>query len=174
MADELELVPAYEFPEQSFDDFFDEATQIASASLIEDGGHAPLVFVCAAGSVWGFDITQFYATPEGRDALLNGMWEIFGGRAIWFVRVCEAWEASDENLDIRPSENPQRREVLIVSGMNLNGKRRSRHFPMVRDRSGKLIRLGRPKVHRDTQDVLQAPLFGRPLVHIVSVSDIPD
>jgi hypothetical protein len=119
----------------------EEIASIARETLLKDGSHIPTVIV--VGTL-GQGMAQLHGDLETSEDRAKVMW--FLGKAfrteskigklqkIFFIG--EAWMSATarSGVNIRPSEDPKRVEVLVVTELDLNSSKTTMQlFEMVRD-----------------------------------------
>jgi hypothetical protein len=128
----------------------EQVTRLAQESLLRQGSHPPTLTVDGFKNPIVIQMERLAPTYEARlqQMYITGQALSHEGtagklRGVYFIT--EAWlsQARDGELPgMRPSQDPQRKEVLIVSGLSgLIGHRRQVHlaiFEMLRDEQGAL------------------------------------
>ena len=147
----------------------EEVIQLATQVALEHGGHVPTLIVegkrasvvgqledvpatHAARRRWMFAAGMSLAQTDQLGAL----------KRVFFVS--EGWmskAARDGTPGMLPSQDPNRREVLFVSGLNLQTQHTDLIlFEMVRDAAGRLADLKRlAQPGKDDDDYAQSPLL---------------
>lgn len=129
---------------------FELVSRLATESLLRQGSHPPILIVDGSRNPIVIQLEVLAPNFEGRlrQMFVTGQALAFEGtagrlRGVYFVT--EAWlsQAREGSLpDMPPSKDPQRKEVLIASGLSgLIGHRRQVHmaiFEMIRDEQGVL------------------------------------
>ncbi|HMN12691.1 MAG TPA: hypothetical protein PKD55_10255 [Bellilinea sp.] len=150
---------------------FEQVTHLAQEVLLRDGRHVPTLIVDSPKNPIVIQMERLAPTYEARlqQMLITGQALAHEGtagklRGVYFVT--EAWlsQARDGTLPgMRPSRDPQRKEVLIVSGLSgLIGQRRQVHlaiFEMLRDEQGVLRELRDYTFPDDPELVADTPLL---------------
>ena len=120
-------------------------TDIAKRVFLEDGYHAPTVFVKGTANKAAIQLARFGATAGERelDMLNTGTWLASKhnvGELELIVFVSEAWMGT--NLDVRPSRDPKRIEVLMITSLDTRTQEENMFpFEVKRDPKGKVIDL---------------------------------
>lgn len=128
----------------------EDVVRIAKETTLRDGQHIPMVI--AQGSAGGV-ITYFPELPESHEDKARLMF----ATGVAFARsqqvgvlqdvffISEAWTAvlgKDEEVQVRPSQDPNRIEVLIIFHHKVEGEQTEMTmFEMVRDREDQLVEL---------------------------------
>lgn len=129
---------------------FEQVTRLAQEVLLRDGHHVPTLIVDGTTNPIVIQMEVLAPTVEGRLQQMFITGQALAGegtagrlRSIFFIT--EAWlsQVRDGILPgMRPSQDPQRKEVLMVNGLDrLIGKSGRVHlaiFEMVRDEQGAL------------------------------------
>jgi len=132
---------------------FEQVTRLAQESLLRQGTHPPTLIVDGVTNPIVIQMERVAPTYEARlqQMLVTGQALAHEGtagrvRSVYFV--IEAWLSQAREGKppmMRASQDPQRKEVLIVSGLSgLIGHRRQVHlaiFEMLRDEQGALQEL---------------------------------
>jgi hypothetical protein len=150
---------------------FEQVTRLAQEVLLRDGHHVPTLIVDSPKNPVVIQMDRLAPTFEGRmqQMFVTGQalsHEGTAGRVRSVYFVTEAWlsQARDGVLPgMRPSQDPQRKEVLIVSGLSgLIGHRQQVHlaiFEMLRDKEGALRELRDYTFPDDPELVADTPLL---------------
>ena len=150
---------------------FEQVTRLAQEVLLRDGHHVPTLIVDGSRNPIVIQMEVLAPTFEGRmqQMFVTGQALSHEGtvgrlRSIYFIT--EAWlsQSRDGILPgMRPSQDPQRKEVLIVNGLGrLIGKSRRVHlaiFEMVRDDQGTLREIRDYTFPDDPEAVADTPLL---------------
>jgi hypothetical protein len=122
-------------------------TDIAKRVFLKDGYHAPLIFVKGTTSKVAIQLVSFGETADERelDMLNAGTWLACKhnvGELDLIVFVNEAWMS--RNLDVLPSQDPKRIEVLLINSLDARTQEeRLLSFDVIRDPKGHVIDLKR-------------------------------
>lgn len=150
---------------------FELVSRLAKESLLRQGSHPPTLIVDGFKNPIVIQIERLAPTYEARlqQMFVTGQalaHEGTAGRVRGVYFITEAWlsQARDGVLPgMRPSQDPQRKEVLIVSGLSgLIGHRRQVHlaiFEMLRDEQGGLRELRDYTFPDDPEAVADIPLL---------------
>lgn len=126
----------------------DEVSKIADIAkvvFLRDGYHIPMVFVKGEKDKAFIALEQFGDTSEKRerDMLNCGTWFACKhnvGDLELIVFVSEAWIGT--NLDVLPSQDPKRIEVLIINSLDVpTQEEKLLYFEVKRDPKGKVLDL---------------------------------
>jgi hypothetical protein len=145
--------------------------EIAVEVLLRDGYHRPTLIVEGSKASRVLQLSQVPPTHEERAAqmltvglLLREQGELGRLKQVYFVT--EAWLSEQNDLQApRPSQDPNRKEVLVVSGFQVSGARRQvALYEMVRDARGQFRELKPFQAPHDPDNVytplLDAFVFG--------------
>jgi hypothetical protein len=129
---------------------FEQVVATAKEVTLRDGGHVPLVVLEGSRKLV---VSQIQDMPEshgermelmrliGREVANSGQL----GPLLQAFMVSEGWMSSgskDDESWLRPSQDPDRKEVLIVSGLQIKEMTRQlRLFEMVRDATDHVVEL---------------------------------
>jgi hypothetical protein len=127
---------------------FEDLANHAKEITLQDGHHVPILIVEGSRRL---AVSHIQEMPETHGERLQLM-QLFGqaaaesgkfGRLQQVFFVSEGWmsvSTKEQPSSNRPSQDPERKEVLIVSGMAVNGRDRYlRIFEMVRDRDEQVV-----------------------------------
>jgi hypothetical protein len=129
---------------------FDEVVRVATETLLRDGYHIPTIFAEGSSASAAIQIDSLASSSVERQAQLfiAAMQLALEGRLgslQQVILITEAWMSEAEGTKppvIPPSEDPNRREILIVTGRNLREDAvRFAVFDMVRDAEGQLVEI---------------------------------
>jgi len=143
-------------PERKADKYdLDEITNIAKETILNFGGHIPTIIVKGSN---GSRIAQFESLPKAHEAKARLMFTagIDTARSnqvgqLWqVIFISEAWLSiveNDKTIDKPPSQDPNRKEILIITSMELVDDEQTSLaiFEMVRDSKDTLIELAEIK-----------------------------
>lgn len=150
---------------------FELVSRLAKESLLRQGSHPPTLVVDGFKNPIVIQMERLAPTFEGRlqQMFVTGQalaHEGIAGRVRSVYFVTEAWlsQARKGSLpDVPPSQDPQRKEVLIVSGLSgLIGHRQQVHlaiYEMVRNAQGALRELRDYNFPDDPKMVADTPLL---------------
>lgn len=147
---------------------FEQVTRLAQETLLRDGHHAPTLIIDGSARPVVVQIDGLAPTFEGRVQQMFVAGQALareGGagrlRNVYFVT--EAWlsRAQEGKLpDVPPSQDPQRKEVLIVDGVEAKSHRpRVAIYEMVRDELGDLREIREFKLPDDSSASSDSPLL---------------
>ena len=147
---------------------FEQVTRLAQETLLRDGHHAPTLIIDGSIRPVIVQIDGLAPTFEGRAQQMFVAGQALardGGagrlRSVYFVT--EAWlsHAQDGKLpDVPPSQDPQRKEVLIVDGLEAKSRRaRVAIYEMLRDQQGNLREIREIKLPDDSSTSSDSPLL---------------
>jgi hypothetical protein len=132
---------------------FEEISEKAQKMTLEQGSHVPMLMVEGDKEVAVCQIAEVADTAEGRAGQMLMIGEMLAGSIDFGVLqqvlfVTEGWMSVVDNgqiPDIPPSQDPERLEVLTVSGLDMGtGKTQMQVFEMQRDDEGQLQSLETP------------------------------
>ena len=135
---------------------------------MEDGNHVPILIV--EGSR-GLAISQMRDVPDTHDERLLLMRSL--GQAAATSRklgllkqvffISEGWMSLGDQgrpPELRPSEDPNRKEVLIISGLELKARQKSlKLFEMIRDPEQRVVDLAELIPPHDKDGRIEIPLL---------------
>lgn len=147
---------------------FEQVTRLAQETLLRDGHHAPTLIIDGSTRPVIVQIDGLAPTFEGRVQQMFVAGQALareGGagrlRSVHFVT--EAWlsHAQEGKLpDVPPSQDPQRKEVLIVDGVEAKSRRaRVAIYEMLRDQQGNLREIRELKLPDDSSTSSDSPLL---------------
>jgi hypothetical protein len=125
----------------------EEVIRVAKENLIQYGNHVPTVIADGSNQPVIIQIQDIADTHEGRLQQMFTVGFIVAqsgevGELEQVFLITEAWMSSagpDDLPLIRPSQDPQRKEILLVSSINVPArKQRSAVVEMVRDQAGNI------------------------------------
>ncbi len=130
----------------SFEDLAAHAKEIT----IQDGHHVPILIVEGSRSLAVSHIQEMPETHSERAELMLAFGQAAAlsgkiGRLEQVFLVSEGWmsvASSERPPHMRPSQDPERKEVLIISGLALNDRKKElRLFEMVRNDNKQVVEL---------------------------------
>jgi hypothetical protein len=147
---------------------FEYLIQKAKEITLQDGNHVPVLIV--EGSR-GLAISQMRDVPDTHDERLDlmrsmGQAAAMSGklgqlRQVFFIS--EGWMSEANGgkpPDLRPSQDPNRKEVLIVSGLELKGQQKYiRIFEMIRNPNQRVVDLSELSPPHDKGGMIEIPLL---------------
>lgn len=147
---------------------FEQVTRLAQEALLHDGYHAPTLIIDGSTRPVIVQIDGLAPTFEGRVQQMFVAGQALasdGGagrlRSVYFVT--EAWlsQAQKGKLpDVPPSQDPQRKEVLIVDGVEARSRQaRVAIYEMLRDEQGNLREIRELKLPDDSSSSADNPLL---------------
>jgi len=147
---------------------FELITQLAQEVLLRDGSHAPTLIVDGSTNPVAIQIDQLAPTFEGRahQMFVAGQSLAHTGSAgrlqgVYFIS--EAWLSQGQGgkpPHMRPSKDPKRIEVLMVSGLEINPRQvRLAIYEMRRDGDGALREIKPWEFPDDPDDAADTPLL---------------
>lgn len=147
---------------------FELVTQLAREYLLGNGSHAPTLIVDGSANPVAIQIDQLAPTFEGRvqQMFVAGQSLAHTGSAGWLrgvYFVSEAWLSQGQEGKapyMRPSKDPKRIEVLMVSGLEINPRQvRLAIYEMLRDKAGALRETRPWEYPDDPDDAADTPLL---------------
>jgi len=152
----------------TFTPSFDEIVEISKKMVMRDGHHSPILIVDGTRNSL---ITQLSDIPETHSQRMQLM-DVLGrqlakdgkvGKLREVIFISEGWmsAAREGKLpSLRPSQDPNRKEVLIVSGLKVQEPTKLlRIFEMVRDGNQKVIRLDEIEPGKQKSGSIEVPLL---------------
>lgn len=147
---------------------FEQVTRLAQEALLRDGHHAPTLIIDGSLRPVVMQIDGLAPTFEGRVQQMFVAGQALardGGagrlRSVYFIT--EAWlsQANEGKLpDVPPSQDPQRKEVLIVDGVEAKSRRaRVAIYEMMRDEQGNLREIREIQLPDDSSTSSDSPLL---------------
>ncbi|HMN14201.1 MAG TPA: hypothetical protein PKD55_17945 [Bellilinea sp.] len=147
---------------------FEQVSHFAQEALLRNGHHAPTLIIDGSARPVVVQIDGLAPTFEGRvqQMFVAGQAVARDGsagrlRSVYFVS--EAWlsQAQEGKLpDMSPSQDPQRKEVLIVDGVEIKPRRtRVAIYGMLRDEQGNLREIHELKLPDETSTSSDNPLL---------------
>jgi hypothetical protein len=129
---------------------FEEVTRVAKEVLLQHGNHVPTVIADGSKQAVVTQILEMADTHERRvrqmfetGFFLARSGEVGALKQAFFIT--EAWLSVakvDEPPKVRPAQDPQRKEVLLISSLKLQlREQQSALVEMIRDSQGKLVKL---------------------------------
>ena len=140
---------------------FDEIASNAKEHLLESGEHLPALILEASNDIFVGEIPDVPGTHGDRMELMRLLGESAAnggkvGQLSQVFMISEGWMsmgAKDKPAVMSPSEDPNRKEVLIVSSINiLEDMKRIELFEIFRDENKKVIDLTRLLPDEDKKD----------------------
>jgi hypothetical protein len=147
---------------------FEEVITNAKEIIRKDGHHVPVLIVEGSKN---FIVSQIRDMPETHGERVElmrffGMAAAKSGRIgrleqVFFISECWMSVASEGKLpELRPSQDPQRKEVLIISGLKLEGLKKSlKLFEMVRKQDKQVVDLPELSSPQGKDEVIEIPLL---------------
>ena len=147
---------------------FEEVVQLAKEVILRDGTHVPMLI--AEGSIRGL-AGHIPVMPETHEERIHFMrsagYSTAQSGAIGFLKqvifIGEGWMTVAEQGEapkVRPAQDPQRKEVLIVAGLQVRDNTRElKLFEMQRDQEGTLVELGEITPKEDDHNQAENPLL---------------
>jgi len=126
----------------------DEVKKIADIArkiFLHDGYHVPMVFVKGTQGKVFFQLMRFGKTAEERELdMLNAVTTLACKRNVGdlelIIHVCEGWMGT--NITIRPAQDPNRMEVLLVNSLDVRTREEKLlSFAVKRDPNGNVLDL---------------------------------
>lgn len=147
---------------------FEQVSHFAQEALLRNGHHAPTLIIDGSTRPVVMQIDGLAPTFEGRLQQMFVAGQALardGGagrlRSVYFVT--EAWlsQAQEGKLpDVPPSQDPQRKEVLIVDGVEAKSRQaRVAIYEMLRDEQGNLREIRELKLPDDSSSSADSPLL---------------
>jgi hypothetical protein len=140
---------------------FEEVVSNATEIMLRDGEHVPVVIMEARNNIVVGQIPEMPATHGERVDLMRflGQAAAKSGRVDKLQQVfmiSEGWMSEptrDKSSDIRPSQDPNRKEVLIISAIQMvDRKKRLKLFEILRGNYEKVVGLKEILPDEDKKD----------------------
>ncbi len=147
---------------------FEEIISNAKELTLRDGHHVPILIVEGSRNYLINTFREMPDTHQARAQLMDLMGRTVAknsriGRLRQVFLISEGWmsKGSKENPPkMRPSEDPERMEVLIVSGLQIEGNKKSLMlFEMLRDNQKRLVELREFKPPEEKVKEIEVPLL---------------
>lgn len=165
----IERQPWGNEPERQQPDF-EFIAEIASENILAHGFHPPTIIVHGSR---GSTVAQFESLSDTHQERLRTMFfvgkdlarRVEIGALEQVYLISEAWMSKpkeDGTVDLPPSEDPNRLEVLIISGVDLLAgmKQRMALFELIRDENEKLSDTRRVEIPVSVQpEKIESPLL---------------
>ena len=141
----------------SFEEVISNATEI----MLQDGQHVPVVIMDTNTNIFVGQIPNMPATHKERVELMSFLGEAAGksGRVDQLQQVfmvSEGWlsiATENKQAELRPSQDPERKEVLIVSNIQIQEhKKRLKVFEILRNNDEQVVGLQEIMPDKDPQD----------------------
>ena len=147
---------------------FEEVVSHAKDVMLQEGRHVPVVIMEAANNILvshipdmpsthgeRVDLMQFLGQVAARSGKVDGLEQVF--------MVSEGWmrETKDESQStLPPSQDPQRKEVLIISGIKIKEhKKRLELFEILRDANETVLSLQEFLPSENQEENVEIPLL---------------
>ena len=142
------MTPERERPEPDHISF-EEVVSNAKEVMLREGQHLPLVVLETNSKVLVSHIPDMPLTYGERVELMQFLGQFVAksgsvGRLEQVFMVSEGWlrETKDDQSELSPSQDPNRREVLIISGIQMKErKKRLELLQIIRDADERVTRL---------------------------------
>src|SRR5258706_1581238 len=129
---------------------FEEVTLVAKEMTLKNGGHEALFIMDGSKHIIAGGVGTLPATHDSRIRLMQSAGRYAArsgevGRLRQVFMISEGWMSRSKEgkpLKMRPIHDPDRKEVLIVSGLQIQEQLKYlKMFEMKRDQDGRLINL---------------------------------
>ena len=147
---------------------FEDVASKAKEVVLHDGKHVPILIVEGSKSLI---VSQIQDMPETHGEKMELM-RFFGqaaaksgrvGRLEQVFFISEGWMSvvnEDKLPDLRPSQDPRRKEVLIVSGLEVKEEKKSlKLFEMVRSENKQVVDLPELTAPQGKEGAIEIPLL---------------
>lgn len=147
---------------------FEQVSHFAQEVLLRNGHHSPTLIIDGTIRPVVMQIDGLAPTVEGRVQQMFVAGQALGrdggaGRLRNVYFVCEAWLSQSQGGKLPalpPSQDPQRKEVLIVDGVEAKSHRaRVAIYEMVRDEQGNLREIRKINLPDDSSASAESPLL---------------
>jgi hypothetical protein len=146
----------------------EDVARQAQEVTLKDGRHVPMLLINGDNQSIATALTELPSTHEARRELMRlaGHAVAQSGTATKLEQVffiCEAWMSvakEDGTIDVPPSQDPNRLEVLIISSLEVASNQPGIvAFEMVRDSKGELTELKPVEVAEEKEGSVETPLL---------------
>jgi len=129
---------------------FEAVVSMAVETALREGGHQPTIIADGSKQSVGFELTELGATHEARagQMFMAGYLLAHSGRVGKLKQtflISEMWMSEaepDKQPFVPPSKDPNRKEMLSISGLKVQGDElQIVALEMVRDSKGELVEL---------------------------------
>jgi hypothetical protein len=129
---------------------FEEVISKAKEMMLRDGAHDPILIIDGGGNLAFMQIPDLPESPKEKSWLLQSLGQMAAKNGIAYqlnqvFMVTEGWLSmpnKNDGTEIRPSRDPNRKEVLIISGAQvIEEKKFARIFEILRDRDQHVVEL---------------------------------
>ena len=147
---------------------FEYLTQKAKEITLQDGNHVPILIVEGSRALAISQMRDVPDTHDGRLDLMRSLGQAAAmsgklGRLNQVFFISEGWMSVANNRkppELRPSQDPNRKEVLIVSGLELKRQQKYlRIFEMIRNPSQRVVDLAELSPPHDEDGRIEIPLL---------------
>ena len=147
---------------------FDEVVANAKDFVLKDGHHTPILIVEGSKNLIVSQIQEMPETHGERMEMMRFIGQAAAksgrvGKLEQVVFISEGWmsmASEDKPPEMRPSEDPKRKEVLIISGLQIKERRKSlKLFEMVRNQNKKVVNLPEISPPHAKDDKVEVPLL---------------
>ncbi|MGA7193995.1 MAG: hypothetical protein WBW94_10210 [Anaerolineales bacterium] len=129
---------------------FEEIASNAKDAVLENGNHVPVLIVEGSKNIFVIPVEAMPDTHGERLEMMRFVGQMAAksgkvGNLQQAFFISEGWMSmarEDMPPEMRPSDDPNRKEVLIISGLQVKERKKSlKLFEMVRDRSKHVVNL---------------------------------
>jgi hypothetical protein len=147
---------------------FEDVARLAKETTLRDGVHVPLLVMNGTRQMVYGAMPELPDTHHARMQFMYGAGHFAGesggvGQLKQVFFISEAWMSvpNDGNPPkMRPSEDPNRKEVLIIQGFQIQeGTKHLKLFEMIRNRKGHLVDLKDWEPQEKENGVIDIPLL---------------
>jgi len=147
---------------------FDEIVANAKEITLKDGHHVPILIVEGSKDLLTSQISEMPETHGERMQLMRFLGQAAAksgmvGNLEQVFFISEGWMSTasqDKPPNIRPSVDPNRKEVLIISGLRVKDSRKNiRLFEMARDQNKQIVSLEQLLPPQEKDGRIEVPLL---------------
>ena len=147
---------------------FDEVASNAKEAVLENGGQAPVLIVEGSKNIIVIPIEKMPDTHGERLGIMRFVGQVAAksgriGNLQQVFFLSEGWMSAARNgetPELKPSQDPDRKEVLIVSALQVRGRKKQiKLFEMVRDQNKKVVELPELSPSPEKESSVDVPLL---------------
>lgn len=147
---------------------FEDITQLAVEAALKQGSHSPCMLIDGSKKMMYGGLPHLPDTHEKRMQFMYAAGQVAAiseevGKLRQVFMISEAWMSTPKESElpkIIPSQDPNRKEVLIISGLDMQKQiKYLKIFEMMRDKDGILIGLTEAMTGIEESDRFDVPLL---------------
>lgn len=147
---------------------FEDITQLAVEAALRQGSHSPCMLIDGSKRIMYGGLPHLPDTHEKRMQFMFAAGQVAAiseevGQLRQVFMISEAWMSTPKENEfpkIIPSEDPNRKEVLIISGLDMQKQvKYLKIFEMMRDKEGTLIGLTEAMTETEKGGSFNVPLL---------------